>query len=90
MHTVREEVLAEHFASLLEGLVLSEANLKSLKIALKGSLADKAESRLANVERNSSESAMIRAKLERMYLNRIESKPSPEVELAATVRYRSL
>ena len=79
MQVVREEVLTEQFASLLEGLVLSEENLESLKIALKESLADEAEMRRANMERIASESASIRAKLERMYMDRIEDKVSEAV-----------
>ncbi|MBX3112696.1 MAG: recombinase zinc beta ribbon domain-containing protein [Fimbriimonadaceae bacterium] len=79
MQTVREEVLTSQFASLLEGLVLSPENLEALKIALKESLADEAEMRRANMERIASESAVIRAKLERMYLDRMDDRVSEEV-----------
>ncbi len=79
MKMVREEVLTEQFASLLEGLVLSEENLDSLKTALKESLADEAETRRANMERIASEAATIRARLERIYIDRIEDKVSESV-----------
>lgn len=79
MKMVREEVLTEQFASLLQGLVLSPENLEALKIALKESLADEAEMRRANMERIASESAVLRAKLERMYLDRMEDRVSEDV-----------
>ncbi len=75
---VREEALTDQFAALLEGLVLSPENLESLKAALRESLADEAEMRRANMARIASESAKIRATLERMYLDRIADRMSED------------
>lgn len=79
MKVVREELLTEQFASLLQGLVLSPENLEGLRTALRESLADEAEMRRANMERISAESSAIRAKLERMYLDRMDDKVSESV-----------
>lgn len=87
--TVREEVLTEQFASLLQGLVLSPENLEALKRALRESLADEAEMRRANMERIASESAAIRAKLERMYLDRMDDRVSEEVYQSLRTKLQS-
>lgn len=87
--TVREEVLTDQFASLLDGLVLSPENLEALKKALKESLADEAEMRRANMERIASESATIRAKLERMYLDRMDDRVSEEVYQSLRTKLQS-
>ncbi len=89
MQMVREEVLTDQFASLLDGLVLSSENLEALKTALKESLADEAEMRRANMERIASESATIRAKLERMYLDRMDDRVSEEVYQSLRTKLQS-
>ena len=89
MQMVREELLTEQFASLLVGLTLCDENLKSLKIALRDSLADEAEMRRSNMERISQESSVIRAKLERMYLDRMDNKVSDEVYDSLRLRLSS-